>query len=141
MVWSEVILWKLLENTHWTTSHGFFYVSDGIYKSIVQNIDQWYQKKCNSNECCKELCLWKISECCYKLCNCQSQVSIGESVSNNNTFTSKEFVIVELKDMITKKYHVFAPMGRFQLESIYLYFPPSSQLLYWCFYPVGLSLL
>ena len=28
----------------------------------------------------------------------------------------------------TKKYHVFAPMGRFQLESIYLYFPPSSQL-------------
>ena len=27
---------------------------------------------------------------------------------------------------ITKKYHVFAPMGRFQLESIYLYFPPSS---------------
>ena len=31
----------------------------------------------------------------------------------------------------TKKYHVFAPMGRFQLESIYLYFPPSSQLLYY----------
>ena len=29
----------------------------------------------------------------------------------------------------TKKYHVFAPMGRFHLESIYLYFPPSSQLL------------
>ena len=29
----------------------------------------------------------------------------------------------------TEKYHVFAPMGRFQLESIYLYFPPSSQLL------------
>ena len=41
----------------------------------------------------------------------------------------------------TKKYHVFAPMGRFQLESIYLYFPPSSQLLYLCFCPVGLSLL
>ena len=28
--------------------------------------------------------------------------------------------------MDTKKYHVFAPMGRFQLESIYLYFPPST---------------
>ena len=41
----------------------------------------------------------------------------------------------------TFKYHVFAPMGRFQLESIYLYFPPSSQLLYLCFCPVGLSLL
>ena len=27
------------------------------------------------------------------------------------------------------------------LESIYLYFPPSSQLLYLCFCPVGLSLL
>ena len=32
-------------------------------------------------------------------------------------------------DINTKKYHVFAPMGRFQLESIYLYFPPSSQLV------------
>ena len=41
----------------------------------------------------------------------------------------------------TKKYHVFAPMGRFHLELIYLYFPPSSQLLYLCFFPVGLSLL
>ena len=41
----------------------------------------------------------------------------------------------------TKKYHVFAPMGRFQLELIYLYFPPSSQLVYLCFCPVGLSLL
>ena len=33
----------------------------------------------------------------------------------------------------TKKYHVFAPMGRFQLELIYLYFPPSSHLVYVCF--------
>ena len=40
----------------------------------------------------------------------------------------------------TKKYHVFAPMGRFQLELIYLYFPPSSHLVYLCFCPVGLSL-
>ena len=28
----------------------------------------------------------------------------------------------------TLKYHVFAPMGRFQLELIYLYFPPSFHL-------------
>ena len=35
----------------------------------------------------------------------------------------------------TFKYHVFAPMGRFQLESIYFYFPPSSQLLYLYFCP------
>ena len=27
----------------------------------------------------------------------------------------------------------YAPMGRFQLELIYLYFPPSSQLVYLCF--------
>ena len=40
---------------------------------------------------------------------------------------------------ILKKYHVFAPMGRFQLESIYLYFPPSSQLVYLCFCPKGLQ--
>ena len=30
-------------------------------------------------------------------------------------------------------------MGRFQLELIYLYFPPSSQLLYLCFCPVELT--
>ena len=41
----------------------------------------------------------------------------------------------------TKKYHVFAPMGRFQLELIYLYFPPSSHLVYLCFFHVGLSLI
>ena len=41
----------------------------------------------------------------------------------------------------TFKYHVFAPMGRFQLHLIYLYFPPSSHLIYVCFCPVGLSLL
>ena len=28
----------------------------------------------------------------------------------------------------TFKYHVFAPMGGFQLELIYLYFPPSFHL-------------
>ena len=39
----------------------------------------------------------------------------------------------------TFKYHVFAPMGRFQLELIYLYFPPSSHLLYVCFCLVGVE--
>ena len=51
------------------------------------------------------------------------------------------YSIKVLQTINTFKYHVFAPMGRFQLESIYLYFPPSSQLLYLCFCPVGLSLL
>ena len=32
-------------------------------------------------------------------------------------------------------------MGRFQLELLYLYFPPSSHLKVVCFCPVGLSLL
>ena len=41
----------------------------------------------------------------------------------------------------TFKYYVFAPMGRFQLEFIYLCFPPSSHQIYVCFCPVGLSLL
>ena len=41
----------------------------------------------------------------------------------------------------TFKYHVFAPMGRFQLELICLYFPPSFHLIVGCFCPVGLSLL
>ena len=44
-------------------------------------------------------------------------------------------------DVNTFKYNVFAPMGRFQLELIYLYFPPSSHLTVGCFCPVGLSLL
>ena len=35
----------------------------------------------------------------------------------------------------------YAPMGRFQLELIYLYFPPSFDLTVGCFWPVGLSLL
>ena len=42
----------------------------------------------------------------------------------------KNIYIVSYISVNVKKYHVFAPMGRFQLESIYLYFPPSSQLLY-----------
>ena len=40
----------------------------------------------------------------------------------------------------TFKYHVFAPMGRFQLELIYLYSPSSFHLTVGCFCPVGLSL-
>ena len=56
----------------------------------------------------------------------------------NSTLTSQALMSLYVN---TKKYHVFAPMGRFQLESIYLYFPPSSQLVYLCFCPVGLSLL
>ena len=41
-------------------------------------------------------------------------------------FVKNNKVPVELLGWInTFKYHVFAPMGRFQLELIYLYFPPS----------------
>ena len=47
------------------------------------------------------------------------------SVKSNNTF----------------KYHVFAPMGRFQLEIIYLYFSPSFHITVGSFCPVGFSLL
>ena len=43
-------------------------------------------------------------------------------------------------DINTFKYHVFAPMGIFQLELIYFYFPPSFHLTVGCFCPVGLSL-
>ena len=41
----------------------------------------------------------------------------------------------------TTKYHVFVPLGRFQLELIYLYFPPSFHLTVGYFCTVGLSLL
>ena len=39
--------------------------------------------------------------------------------------TSKNFCLNIIKFINTFKYHVFAPMERFQLELIYLYFPPS----------------
>ena len=45
-------------------------------------------------------------------------------------FWNKDLQHLKLNRDTTFKYHVFAPMGRFQLESIYLYFPPSSQLVY-----------
>ena len=48
-----------------------------------------------------------------------------------------EEVIVEIKNKLSKRFRI-KDMGR---VSIYLYFPPSSQLLYLCFCPVGLSLL
>ena len=63
---------------------------------------------------------------------------VEKRLSDGGHITSVVTTIVFLN---TFKYHVFAPMGRFQLESIYLYFPPSSQLVYLCFCPVGLSLL
>ena len=42
-------------------------------------------------------------------------------------FTSceQQFNYLLFKNVNTKKYHVFATIGRFQLELIYLYFPPS----------------
>ena len=50
-------------------------------------------------------------------------------------------IIIIIMVINTFKYNAFAPMGRFQLELIYLYFPPSSHIIYVCFCPVGLSLL
>ena len=45
--------------------------------------------------------------------------------------------VIKINELIfgTFKYHVFAPMGRFQLELIYLYFPPSFHLIVGCFCP------
>ena len=54
-----------------------------------------------------------------------SQLEIPKIKSFIKHFALKLYAFIN-----TFKYHVFAPMGRFQLESIYLYFPPSSQLLY-----------
>ena len=45
------------------------------------------------------------------------------------SFLNSDYLLVLCQDncnsVNTFKYHVFAPMGRFQLELIYLYFPPS----------------
>jgi hypothetical protein len=48
---------------------------------------------------------------------------IGEfKVAEGDEISIREQVMKYM--YITKKYHVFALMGRFQLELIYLYFPP-----------------
>ena len=47
---------------------------------------------------------------------------------------SSEYVQSNIKSFNTFKYHVFAPMAKFQLEFFYLYFPPSSHLIYVCFF-------
>ena len=57
------------------------------------------------------------------------------------TFAVVAYAVYSKPIQCTFKYHVFAPMGRFQLELIYLYFPPSFHLTVGCFCPVGLSLL
>ena len=46
-------------------------------------------------------------------------------VSRHRWSRKSQVKIDEIGGFNTKKYHVFAPMGRFQLELIYLYFPPS----------------
>ena len=77
--------------------------------------------------------------------NLESDIKISDDEINVGKFNAdgdeSEVRVLQDVGINTFKYHVFAPMGRFQLESIYLYFPPSSQLLHLCFCPVGLSLL
>ena len=45
--------------------------------------------------------------------------------SDKHTISSSQKYTLYTLFRYTFKYHVFAPMGRFQLESIYLYFPPN----------------
>ena len=64
------------------------------------------------------------------------------SPTDEQMVVRRDNVISKARILInTFKCHVFAPMGRFQLELIYLYFPPSFHLTVCCFCPVGLSLL
>ena len=72
-------------------------------------------------------------------------VSINYLISSSDLFRKKD-----INNIILQILFFFASIRRLSrfigksfpiLESIYLYFPPSSQLLYLCFCPVGLSLL
>ena len=50
----------------------------------------------------------------------------SKSVAQSSNWQNQVRLLRRFQQMIeinTKKYNVFAPMGRFQLESIYLYFP------------------
>ena len=91
--------------------------------------------------------------CTHRVHTCtvhKDKATIGLSIQNTNLSHFCHFIFNPynphvdehfngirrgLYSINTKKYNVFAPMGRFQLESIYLYFPPSSQLVYLCFCP------
>ena len=42
----------------------------------------------------------------------------------NDNSSDQDRTVLSFVINTKKKYHVFAPMGRFQLELIYLYFPP-----------------
>ena len=61
-------------------------------------------------------------------CNCYVDYSHLESM-DIDVFDLESFPDFSgSKIFNTFKYHVSAPMGRFQLELIYLYFPPSFHL-------------
>ena len=61
-------------------------------------------------------------------------------IENRRNLARNNCLQGKLEVIITKKYHVFALMERFQLELIYLYFPPSFHQTV-VVSPVGLSLL
>ena len=63
------------------------------------------------------------SESPEELITTNSQEAVSGTTVDINEKTSKNFSGKVYTS--TFKYHVFAPMGRFQLELIYLYFPPS----------------
>ena len=76
-------------------------------------------------------------------CNCAS-VEVHATKRFSSQHLSAHIIITLIFNKLaanTFKYHVSAPMGRFQLELIYLYFPTSFHLIVGCFCPVGLSLL
>ena len=55
--------------------------------------------------------------------------------------TSKIDKYTHLSSLIRKKLYINLIEQYRRLELVYLYFPPSSHLVYLCFCPVGLSLL
>ena len=125
--WAEEPIWWITPTEH-GTSH---YMSNGWENSSLQLS---HSRQMDFLCCCRklfflQLCgdknlLWPL----WNSCLCSVPTLFSSRVLSKN-----------FKIKICKIIDRFKPVKSIKL--IYLYFPPSSQLLYLCFCPVGLSLL
>ena len=98
-------------------------ISNILSEIFLQNLEDKHFDGVIKNLCIKQLAFY-VDDVIVIFDNTNTnEILILKNLNNIH----KNTVYIRTREINTKKYHVFAPMGRFQLESIYLYFPPSSQ--------------
>ena len=62
---------------------------------------------------------------------CSEEIRYDKDVIDNDNYKRDIQISTSIQSLFINifKYRVFAPMGIFQLESIYFYFPPSLHLI------------